>query len=218
MFIKLWMHQEVVTVNGDTPLGQAKEIIDQHHFRHLPVVENEKLIGIITQTDINKALPSAVDASVSSEDTIIATQAKVSAFMAINPITAHPMDPLEKVALLMQKFKVGAVPVVEDEKLVGIITETDIFQAFTEILGAEQPGARIELQIHKDGAAINAITAICQRFEMDLTAITVFRNFSQDQQLLTIRVNGKAIDDMVDALWESGAKVNRITMADDLEP
>lgn len=154
MFTKLWMHQDAVTIDRETSLGQAKEIIDQHHFRHLPVVDGDKLVGIITQTDIDKALPSAVDSTVSTQDRIIATHTKISSFMTESPVTAHPMDPLESVALLMRRFKIGAVPVVEDEKLVGIITETDIFQAFTEFLGAEDQGVRIELQISKKRSAI----------------------------------------------------------------
>jgi acetoin utilization protein AcuB len=214
MFIKLWMNKDVISIDIATPLGQAKEIIDQHKFRHLPVLEEERLVGIITQTDIYEALPSAVDSSHNQNDFIIAAQTKVSSFMAASPITAHPMDPLEKVALLMRKFKIGAVPVVEDDKLVGIITETDIFQAFTEILGANTGGARIELKISNDGAAIYAITDICKQYNVNLTAITVYRNFSHNQQLLTIRVNGEKVDSMVDALWESGAKVNRVLLED----
>ena len=210
MFIKLWMHQDVVTIDAETPIGQALEIIQQHNFRHLPVVKEKKLVGIITQTDINKALPSAIDSSLTPENRIIANQAKVSSFMANNPVTAHPMDPLENVARLMRRLKIGAVPVVEDEKLVGIITETDILQAFSEILGAEDTGARIELQIKNNGAAIYAVTDICKQFDMNLSAITVYKNFSHDHQLLTIRVNGEEMDNMVDALWKSGAKVNRI--------
>lgn len=212
MFVKLWMHHDVITIDTETPIGQAKELLDQSHFRHLPVVNEKKLVGIISQTDINTALPSAVDSSLTPENIIIATQAKVSSFMTSNPITAHPMDPLENVALLMQKFKVGAIPVVENEELVGIISETDIFMAFIEIAGAEDLGARIELQIPNNGTAIYAITDICKHFDMDLNAISVYKNFSQDHQLLTIRVNGKEIDNMVAALWDSGAKVNRVLM------
>ncbi len=212
MFIKLWMQQDVISIDKETPLGQAKELIEQHNFRHLPVVEEGKLVGMITQTDIGKALPSAVDASCSSEDHLIATQTKVSAFMSAPPATVHPMDPLENVAFIMYKYKFGGIPVVEDEKLVGIITETDIFKAFTEILGAEEEGARIELQISNDGSAIYRITEICRQFDMKLSAITVYKNFSHDQQLLTIRVKGDDVDDLIEALWDSGAKVNRVTM------
>jgi acetoin utilization protein AcuB len=210
MFIKLWMHQDVVTIEKETPIAQAKELLLQHDFRHLPVMEDEKLLGIITQSDIDKALPSAIDASLSPEERIIAAQAKVSSFMTANPVTANPLDPLENVALQMHRFKIGALPVLEEDRLVGIITENDIFQAFTEILGAANKDTRIEIQIPRSRDAVYEIINICKRFEMHLNAITVYKNFSPEQQLLTIRVNGAAIDDLVDALWKSGAKVNRV--------
>ncbi len=212
MFIKLWMQQDVTTVDENTPIGQAVEIISQSHFRHLPVVKDNTLVGIITQSDIHRALPSAIDSSSSPQKTIIATQAKVSSFMTSNPVTAHPMDPLEDVALLMRRFKIGAVPVVENDELLGIITETDIFQAFAEILGGGESGARIELQIQNNGAAVYKITDICKDFNMQLLAITIIKNYSPDHQLLTIRVAGKEMDSMIDALWDSGAKVNRVLL------
>lgn len=215
MFIKLWMQQNVITVGQETSIGEAKEIILHHNFRHLPVTQGKKLIGIITQTDINKALPAATDSSYTPESRIIATHVKVSSFMVADPVTVHPMDPLEKVALLMQRLKIGAVPVIEDKQLVGIITESDIFKAFAEILSGDEKGARIELQVSRDTSAVCTIIKICRQFEMDLTAITLYRNFSPEQQLLTIRVSGRKIDKMIDAFWESGAKVNRVNLEDD---
>ncbi|HID69758.1 MAG TPA: CBS domain-containing protein [Desulfobacterales bacterium] len=212
MFIKLWMQQDVITVDQETSIGEAKEITQHHNFRHLPVVEGKKLIGIITQTDINKALPAAIDSSFTPENRIIASHAKVSSFMVADPVTVHPMDPLEKVALLMQRFKIGAVPVIEDEQLIGIITESDIFKAFAEILSGDEKGARIEMQIGHETTAIHTITEICKQFEMNITAITLYRNFSPDHQLLTIRVNGREIEKLIDALWKSGAKVNRVSV------
>lgn len=215
MFIKLWMQQEVRTIEADTPIGQAKEILDQANFRHLPVMQDAKLIGILSQTDINRALPSAIDSSLSPGNILIATQAHVSAFMSQNPVTAHPMDPLEDVALLMRRFKIGAVPVIEEEKLVGIITETDIFQAFIEISGVGDPGARIELYIANNGTALYAVTDLCKEFDMSLSAISVYKNYSEEQQLLTIRVNGHKLEKLINALWDSGVKVNRVLCDDD---
>ncbi len=212
MFIKLWMQQDVITVNQETSIGEAKEIIKQHNFRHLPVTEEKKLIGIITQTDIGKALPAAIDSSVTPESRIIAAHARVSSFMVADPITVKPLDPLEKAALLMQQFKIGAVPVVEDEQLIGIITESDILKAFAEILGCDEKGARIEMQIGRESSAVYTITEICRQFKMNLTAITLYRNFSPDHQLLTIRVNGGELDKMIDALWKSGATVNQVSV------
>ena len=211
MFIKLWMQQDVITVDQETSIGEAKEIMQQHNFRHLPVTEGEKLIGIITQTDIDRALPAAIDSSVTHESRMIAAHAKVSSFMVADPVTVQPLDPLEKAALLMQRFKMGAVPVVKDEQLVGIITESDVLKALSEILNGDKTGARIEMQIGLESSAIYTITEICRQFKMNLTAITLYRNFSPKHQLLTIRVNGRELDEMIDALWKSGAKVNRVS-------
>ena len=82
MFTKLWMQQDLTQIEAETSLSEAKDIIDRNNFRHLPVTEGKKLIGIITRNDINKALPSPVDSSVSLQEQIIASQTKVSSFGA----------------------------------------------------------------------------------------------------------------------------------------
>jgi len=135
--------------------------------------------------------------------------------MATNPVTVSPMDPLENVALLMRRFKIGAALVVEAGTLVGIITETDIFKAFTEIMGAGDKGIRLELQIKNSSSAIYKVMDICRQFDMELTAISIYNNFSQEHQLLTIRINGEDTEDIIDALWDSGAKINQILTEED---
>ncbi|MBU0945246.1 MAG: CBS domain-containing protein [Proteobacteria bacterium] len=212
MFVKLWMQQDFISVDQDASLAEAQAILAEHNFRHLLVVEIEKLMGIISQTDIQKALPSAMDSSLKPHERILAAQAKVSSFMTTTPITADPMDPLEDIAILMRKFKIGAVPVLKDQKIVGIITESDIFRAFVEILGGGEEGARVEIEIGKDSSAIYTVIDICKQFDIELIAITVLRNFSPDRQLLTLRLKGKKLEQMVDGLWKAGTKVNRILM------
>lgn len=210
MFVKLWMQQNVITVDQEISLAEAKTILEEQRFRHLPVMDEDALVGIITQNDINRALPSPIDSSLDPHERLLASQAKVSSFMTTTPVTADPMAPLEDIALLMRKFKIGATPVVKGSKLVGIITESDIFHALIEILGAGTKGARIEVRISQNRSALYTIIDLCKQFEMELTAITIYKNFSPNQQLLTFRVTGKNLEQMVDSLWNSGAQVNRI--------
>lgn len=217
MFVKLWMQKDFITVSPDTSLAEADLILKDNNFRHLPVTDNDELVGIITKTDIQKALPSTIDSSLNPHDRILASQAKVSSFMTDTPLTVEPMNPLENVARLMRQFKIGAIPVVEGKKIVGIITESDIFKAFIEILSGGEEGARIEVQTGRDKSAIYSVLDTCRRFEMNLTAITLYRNFSPEQQLITFRVTGNKLDQMVDGLWKAGAKVNRILMDPDDE-
>ena len=204
------MQKDVISIDKEATLAQAKEIFEQNTFRHLPVVEEKALVGIITQNDINKALPSALDSSCTPENKIIAAQTKISAIMTTDPFTANPLDPLEKVAIAMRRFKINAVPVLEDGLLVGLITITDIFNAFTETLGAEEPGTRIEMQINKSSEAVYTIISICSDFEMNLSAISLYKNYSLENQLVTIKVAGENIEDMIEVLWDSGVKVNQV--------
>jgi acetoin utilization protein AcuB len=130
--------------------------------------------------------------------------------MTKNPITVQPMEPLEKVAATMRKNKIGGIPVVVQEKLVGIITESDIFQAFIEIMGGNDEGVRIELSIGTEAEAIYKTLDIFQEHEMLLLTITVCNDFSTENRLLTVRFRGEDIDSLIDDLWSSGSKINSI--------
>jgi acetoin utilization protein AcuB len=210
MLTTLWMQKDVISIDKESTIAKAKEIFDQNKFRHLPVVDGRILVGIVTRNDINKALPSALDSSLTPEKKIIASETKISSIMTTNPFTAHPMDPLEKIATAMRRFKINAVPVLEDNHLVGVITVTDIFYAFAETLGAEDSGTRIEMLINKSSEAVYKVMEICNDFEMDLSAITLYQNYSSDHQLLTIKIAGENMNDLVDELWKSGARVKQI--------
>lgn len=211
MFTKLWMQQDVTQIHIDTTINEAQDIIDRHDFRHLPVTEGKKLVGIITRNDINKALPSPVDSSVSRQEQVIASQTKVGSFMTRNPITVGPMEPLENVASLFRTYKIGAIPVIEDESLIGIITESDIFDAFIAIMEGERNDVRIELQTRRAENDVYKIVALCHQFNVSLNSISIYNNFSPEHQLVTIRVNGTQTEKLVDALWDSGMKINQIT-------
>ena len=102
------------------------------------------------------------------------------------------------------------MPVVEDGKLIGIITESDIFSAFTSVLGAEEEGARIEILVPKTAKSFYEVTDICKRYRMNIQALTIYRDFSDQYQLLTIRLSGEELEDMLAALRKSGIKINRI--------
>ena len=211
MFTKLWMQHAVIQVGANTSIGEAKEILSRHRFRHLPVTDGNTLLGIITLTDISKALPSPVDSEISPEDHIIAEQVKVSAFMTNNPVTVSPMTPLEEVANLLQKYKIGAIPVVEENVLVGIITESDIFRAFRAIMNGAADDIRIEMLIDKQQSAFYKVIDCCQKFEVSINSISLYGDYSSDQQLMTIRINGSQGEKLLDSIWDLGVTVNQVT-------
>jgi len=131
--------------------------------------------------------------------------------MTENPLTVHPMDPLDTVVSLLRTHKIGAIPVVDEKKLVGIITESDVFDAFLAIMDGKESDVRIELQIANAQGAIYKLTDICKRSGVWINSLTIYRNFSPEHQLVTLRVNGEDIDTLIDALWDSGMKIDQIT-------
>lgn len=211
MFVKLWMHEEIITVRPECTIAEAENLMTLHKIRRLPVIDAEdRLLGILSKEDIHNALPSIIDANFDDSARALAHQVKVEAFMTKNPITVDPMEPLEKVAATMRKNKVGGIPVVAEEKLVGIITESDVFQAFIEILGGNEEGVRIELSIGTEARSIYRTVDIFKKHDMHLLKLTICNDGSSDSRLLTLRFRGEDVDPLIDDLWSSGCKINSI--------
>ena len=210
MFVKLWMKTDVITLAPDQTLAEAEALMQQNRIRRLPVVAGPSLVGILTREDIQKAISAGGDES----SRLIAAQGKVAAHMTRNPISADPMDPLEDIALAMRRNKIGGIPVIEDKTLVGIITESDIFRALTEILGAGKNGARVEMKIGQSSKELFQVVKLCKQFDVAITAISIYQDFSPEHRLLTLRLDGDELDDLIDSLRQSGCQINRIMRFD----
>lgn len=211
MFVKLWMKEEIITVSPDQTLAEADALMRQHRIRRLLVTRGKDLAGIITREDIQRGIPSSCD-----ENTrMIAGQNKIEVYMTSNPITADPMDPLEDIAATMLRNKIGGVPVVDGSNLVGIITESDIFRALIEILGAGCNGVRVELKTGKNIKDLLQVIKLCKQFDINVSAISLYQNFSAEYQLLTLRLIGEDLDGVLDALRESGCQINGILRCQD---
>ncbi|MCX8103634.1 MAG: CBS domain-containing protein [Candidatus Bipolaricaulota bacterium] len=164
MFVRMWMTTDVITVSPETPILEAQEIMKQHGVRRLPVVNKRgKLLGIVTKSDILEASPSdATTLSVWELNYLLArTTVEQIMVKAEDLITVSPADPIERAALLMRKHKVGGLPVVEGSHLVGIITESDIFEVLLKLLGVHQKGTRLTLELEdRPGALAEALEVI----------------------------------------------------------
>jgi acetoin utilization protein AcuB len=213
MFVKMWMKENPIVISQEKTLSEADEMMRRHEIRRLPVVDVENtLVGMITKVDLMNAMPMGG----AFNEGGVGGQAPVAAFMTASPITAEAMDPLETATQTMRKNKIGGLPVVaHDGTLIGIITESDICQALMDILGAGEGGARIELQIGKTAREIYETFKIFKDFDMVVRTVAIYPDFSENHQLLTMRVQGEELEKMLDALWKSGCKINRILVTDE---
>jgi acetoin utilization protein AcuB len=143
MFIDASMTRDVISVDQDAGILEAKVLMSKHRIHHLPVVDKDNtLIGIVTDRDILRALPSAfLDDQEIQRDNERLAQAKIKDIMSKNVYTVSPTNTLEDALLLMEKVPVGAFPVVDQHnKLKGIISIRDLMRAFINVLGIHEPG------------------------------------------------------------------------------
>lgn len=167
MFIDKSMTKDVVTIRPDASILEAQNLLARNMIRHLPVVtEDNTLIGIVTDRDIRSAMPSTLlSASEKAAEAERFAALKVEEIMTRNPATVSPTQTLEDAIMLMQKMKVGAFPVVDqDGKLQGIISIRDLLRAFVNVLGLEEPGALLGIIVEdKVGQMKRIVDAITEQ-------------------------------------------------------
>ena len=135
MFVRDWMSAPAISGDVSMDASQALALMEERKIRRLPVVENRRLVGIVTRGDLQKALgpyPTMWKR----------LGLKLSDVMKTDPVAVSPEETLERVARRMLDFKIGGIPVVEDDVPVGMITESDVFRALCEILGFGGQSAR----------------------------------------------------------------------------
>lgn len=134
-----------ITVEPSTPVVEALRLMEGRKIRRLPVLENGEVVGIVTLLDLMRVSASPATTLSVYELRYLLDKLTVREAMTRRVITVSPDSPIEQAALLMREHKIGGLPVVEDGRLVGIITETDIFDAFVDLLGVRKPGSRLEI-------------------------------------------------------------------------
>jgi len=161
MLVRDWMTPDPVTITPDTPVLEAIKLLKEKGFRRLPVLENGRLVGIVTDKDLKDAMPSKATTLSVWELNYLLSKLTVSEVMAKPVITVQAEEPLEEAALLMEEYKVGGLPVLDGNKLAGIITITDVLRAFIEVMGMKEGGVRITFDVpDRPGALAHAAQAV----------------------------------------------------------
>jgi len=144
MLVKDVMTWNVVTIPSDTPVLEAERILQAHRFERLPVVDKGKLVGIVTKDDLLRASPSTATSFSRGELLYLLAKLTVKEIMKKDVITVPPDIPIERAVAIAQNNRVGCLPVVEDERVVGIMTTNDVFyRILNPLLGIGEEGSRI---------------------------------------------------------------------------
>jgi acetoin utilization protein AcuB len=167
MLVRDIMTSPVVSIPPDISLQEAYRTMQEKGIRHLPVVEEDKLVGIITDRDLRLATSTLVPSP-------FAPGGKVSAVMCHTPLTADAMDPVEDSARVMREHKIGCLPVTNDGKLIGIITGLDLLDALVRMTGADKPSGRLEVRIVDRPGELAKLTAFLSHRELNIHSILTY--------------------------------------------
>jgi acetoin utilization protein AcuB len=148
MLIKDWMTKDPVTITEDTSMIKAIHIMKERRFRRLPVVAAGKLVGMVTDRDLKEASPSKATSLDVHELYYLLAELQVNEIMSRNPLSVSQDDTVEHAAQVMLEHTISGLPVVDEGgKVVGIITQSDVFRAFMHITGVLQGGVQFALRL-----------------------------------------------------------------------
>ena len=159
MTVRDFMTEKLITVTPQTPIFDAIDLMKKHDIHRLPVMEDHKLVGLITQGVIQESMPSKATSLSVFELNYLINKTKVGDVMLTDVTTIEADALLEDAIKVMRTKSIGVLPVVEKNQLVGIITNNDIFDAFLKISGYENGGVRVTLKITKEHHGILAVIA-----------------------------------------------------------
>jgi acetoin utilization protein AcuB len=188
MLVEDIMTRDVITVEPTDTIRSALLKVQQCRIRHIPVVENGKLVGIISDRDVRDACPSILSEPHEDDEDIF--QAPVSCIMRKDVITASPLDFVEEAAYVLYENGIGCLPVVsgEENKLVGIITKTDILYTLVELMGVNFPSSRIEVEVDDRIGTLTDVTQLFKLAKCNVSSVLVFPGKKPAKKNLVFRI------------------------------
>ncbi len=191
MLIKERMSHPVITVHADLPVQEALKKMREERVRRFPVVDRHgKLIGIVSERHLLHAAPSNATSLSIWEINYLLSKIKVEEVMTRDVITISEETPIEEAARIMADNKIGGLPVVRDSRVVGIITETDLFKVFLEMMGAREEGIRLTALIPVEPSNLMALTKAVYEAGGTILALSTFLGECSEDSEITMKVAG----------------------------
>jgi acetoin utilization protein AcuB len=211
MFVEKWMTPNPVSLPPETTISKVALEMNRCKFRHFPIVEQSRggprLVGIVSKYDIARGFPSNLN-PFSVEVHEQSVPRPVSSVMARKVITITMDCPVEEAAKTLRSNRIGALPVTRDNRLVGIITESDIFDALISVTAAKSGGARIMIASDSRTSPVPDIIMLSRRHRLDLMSILSFHeNRLRDQDLSIFRFANRLPADFLHDVAELGFRI-----------
>ena len=196
MLVARRMSRDPISISPEASIQEAIELMKTHSIRHLPVVDGqERLVGWVSDTELRGVFMASMIEELTVGDVMIA-----------DPITVSSTDVLEQAALLISKHKIGGMPVLEDGKLVGIITVVDILEAFVDIMGVLGSSSRLDVRLGDSRDAFPEVSRIIREHDGEIISVGILSQESPER-IYSFRIEKCDTEPLRQALEEQGYKV-----------
>jgi acetoin utilization protein AcuB len=191
MFVSDWMARKVFTVSPDDSIAEAAKLAKEKGIKHLPVVQGEKLKGILSDRDIKEYVPSKATSLDVYELHYLLAKTKVKEVMKTKVYTTTPDTPIEEAAMLMRDQKIGCLPVIENNKVAGIISDRDIFKVLVDITGVRHGGHRVCVLVEDRPGSVKEVADIIRKYGFSLQSVlTSYERVDPGYRHVVIRAKG----------------------------
>lgn len=212
MAVKDFMTRKVVYVSPDTTVAHTADMMREQGLRRLPVIENDRLVGVVTERTMAEASPSKVTSLSIYEMNYLLNKTKIRDIMARDVVTVSPYASLEDAVYAMMKNQVGILPVVEVGQVFGVITEKDMFKAFLEVSGYGEEGIRVIITADDTVGTLAKIVDTISADNLNIKR-TVVATRRSGKVAIEIQIDGKAdVTDLREKLIKQGIQVDAIEL------
>ena len=210
MRIRDIMSDNVVAVDEKTSIHDARKIMEAHKIRRLPVMKKDKLVGLVTKHMLLEASPSPATALSIHELHYLLAKMIVKEIMVTKPYTISPDMPPEDALQLGQEMGYGGFPVVENGRLVGVVTESDIVRLMTRVLGVTKKGTRITIKTSAVFGNMQKIMNILDKNKTVLLSLMSFKEPDEEERLIVLRLDSNNAEPIAKELTSSGFNVTYV--------
>jgi len=203
------MSRPPITIGPEMSINDALALFKKERIRRAPVIKGGKLVGIVSEKDLLNASPSPATTLSIWEMNYLLSKLTVSEVMTKNVITVAEDTPIEEAARIMADNKIGGLPVVKGARVVGIITETNLFKMFLELMGAREKGVRVTALIEDQPGTLAKVTRSIADAGGNFIAFGQFVGEDVNTRVITFKVNGmdqaqvkKVLTPLIKKLWD----------------
>lgn len=204
MIVQNMMQKNTVTIHAEETIGTALKLMLETDVRYLPVVDDSgNLLGLVTDREVKDASPSIFHQNEHPED----FEKPVSTIMKNAVFTAHPLDIAEELSTIFYEHSISCIPVLEDNKLVGLVTEREMLHAFIQLTGTHQPGSHLEVAVPNEAGQLAKVASVLKDFHLNISSVLVYPSHDEKEKIVVFRVGTMNPLPVIEHLIDHGYEV-----------